>query len=187
MNDQLITIIIASENPVKIAVAKDAFMKVFSEYNNVAFKGCKVESGIENTPLSRDRTEEGALNRLKVIRDSYTGADYYVAIEGGFNQKHKLENYRQVGYVMVGDRFPLDHTIEVSVPEFILPTELSWMIEQGKGCGASVDELQGVTNSKQNGGITGYVTNGLATRYDTYFHSLVIAFSQLKNYDKMYK
>ena len=183
-----VIIVIASKNPVKVEATKAAFLRVFgADFSNFNFIEKSVDSGVAHTPLSQGETKQGALNRLNHIQESFLGADYFVAIEGGFYQKQVGENFWQTGTVLVSGKFPLHAKMEVSVIEFMLPDELSKKIGDGQGAGSAADELQGTTNSKQRGGITGYVSNGLVSRYDAYFHPLVIAFSQLKNYELRYR
>ena len=58
----MITLVVASTNPVKLQAAADGFLRLFpgSELNVVA---ANVPSGVANQPLSDDETLRGALNR----------------------------------------------------------------------------------------------------------------------------
>ena len=78
----MITLIIASTNPVKIQAASDGFQRLFpgSELNVVA---ANVPSGVAHQPLSDDETLRGALNRSANAQAVHPNADYWIGIEGG--------------------------------------------------------------------------------------------------------
>ena len=84
-------VIVASENPVKVAVAKRAFLAVYpSEMFN--FLPVKSESGVPDQPMDEE-TEQGALNRLAFIRELHPEADFWISQEGGlFTDGNDLYN-----------------------------------------------------------------------------------------------
>ncbi|KKT79179.1 MAG: Non-canonical purine NTP phosphatase, partial [Parcubacteria group bacterium GW2011_GWF2_44_8] len=75
------TVVVASENPVKVAVAQKSFAAVFPE-EEFSFVSLKSESGVGDQPFNEE-TERGALNRIDFIKAKYPEADYWISQEGG--------------------------------------------------------------------------------------------------------
>lgn len=82
------TIIIASENPVKIQATLDGFSKMFPD-EKFEIKGISVDSEVKVQPMSDEETLMGAENRARNAMKIYPQADYYIGIEGGIEQKGK--------------------------------------------------------------------------------------------------
>lgn len=59
----MITILVGSTNPVKIAAAKESFAQFFPE-EDLHVEGIGVASGIPDQPMSDDETFQGAKNRV---------------------------------------------------------------------------------------------------------------------------
>ncbi|MEI7653104.1 MAG: DUF84 family protein [bacterium] len=74
-------IIVASTNPVKIEVAKQAFLHVFP-HKDPTIIGVSSDSGVPDQPFD-DQVLQGAQNRLKNIIEAHPRADYWISQEGG--------------------------------------------------------------------------------------------------------
>jgi non-canonical (house-cleaning) NTP pyrophosphatase len=84
-------VIIASKNPVKIAVAEEAFRLVFPE-GNFYFLAVDMGSGVSSQPFG-EQTRQGARNRLEGIQRAHPDAHYFVSQEGGlFNEGEAMYN-----------------------------------------------------------------------------------------------
>ena len=75
------SVIVASENPVKIEVAKRAFAAIFPD-EQFRFVGIKSKSGVAEQPMEEE-TRRGAENRLRYIMEHHPDADFYISQEGG--------------------------------------------------------------------------------------------------------
>src|SRR5512133_1388165 len=76
------TIIIASNNPVKIESVRAGYARMFP---GEAFtcQGMSVPSHVSDQPFSSAETLQGAFNRASGAREQAPAADYWVGIEGG--------------------------------------------------------------------------------------------------------
>ena len=170
-------VIIASENPVKVAVAKQAFSGV---YPDDAFEFLPVQSasGVPDQPMNEE-TEQGALNRLDFIKRLHPEADYWISQEGGLYADGK--NLYNRAWIAVCDRG--GHVSKSSTALFYLPTTITMYIREGLELGHAVDKYFGSVNSKQGMGAIGHLTDGLIDREHYYLQAAIIALSELKHKD----
>ena len=82
-------ILVGSQNPVKVAAAKEIFTQYFPEHP-LDCQGMHAPSGVPDQPLGEDDTRIGAENRVKHLIKHHQ-ADFYCAMEGGANQFFKVE------------------------------------------------------------------------------------------------
>lgn len=185
------TVVVASTNPVKLEAVQKSFTKKFG--NDLEHRmpnaipyiiSIETASGVASTPLSKEETFQGALNRIQAIKEKHPDADYYVAIEGGFYKPSNSKYFWQTGYIIIADQ---KNQVQAKVIEHMLPKELSVLIESGNGRGSSVDKLRGMNNTKQGTGVTGYASNDLVTRLDMYYYPLIILWSQIHEFENFYK
>lgn len=168
-------VIIASENPVKINVAKQAFASVYPD-ETFEFIPMKSESGVPDQPMDGE-TRVGALNRLKYCKAEYPDADFWISQEGGvFHEGEKLYNR---AWIMIGDCE--GYVTESSTAAFYLPTKIVAYIKDGIELGHACDLFFESVNSKQGKGAIGYLTDGLINREDYYLQAAIIALSELKH------
>jgi non-canonical (house-cleaning) NTP pyrophosphatase len=147
-------IIVASQNPVKLNAALHGFEHMFPEAH-FTVEGFTVESGVNDQPIGRDETLQGAYNRLEGIVAAVPDADYWVGIEGG---------------------------IEVHNEEMeVLPPAVAAHINDGKELGTATDIVFSQTNSKQSGGSIGELTGGLVDRTAHYDVGVIFALIPFKN------
>lgn len=170
-------VIIASENPVKIAVAKRAFSAVYPN-EEFTFLAIKSESGVPSQPMNTE-TKEGAFNRLNFARNAYPDADFWISQEGGlFEDDVRMYNR---AWIVVCDLY--GRIAESSTACFYLPPKIVSYIREGMELGHANDVFFGSSNSKQGKGAIGYLTDGLIHREDYYVQSAIIALSELKHAD----
>lgn len=164
-------IIVASLNPVKIEAARRCFESAFPDLEfNVS--GVAAKSGVSDQPLSDEETRQGALNRLQSAQLLNTGADFYMAFEGGVEDKNGvMEEFAWA--ILVSKEGKRGEARSAS---FIVPAKLRTMlIEQGLEMGDATDILFNLKNSKQADGIVGSLTKGLISRTDYYVHTGIFA------------
>lgn len=170
-------VIIASENPVKVSVAKRAFSCVYPG-EAFEFVAIKSESGVPDQPMN-DETKRGAINRLNFIKKNYPEADFWISQEGGtFEEGDRLYNR---AWMAVCDKSGYVSTSSTS--QFYLPPKIVEFIKGGMELGEANDKFFSSINSKQGIGAIGYLTGGLIDRENYYLQAAVIALSELKHQD----
>lgn len=157
---------VGSENPVKIAATREAFLRHFDV---VVVEGVAVDSGVSPQPVGEE-TLKGAVNRVRALK-SLPGAedvDFFVGIEGGIARiwgcwfafgVAVIRDARNRQGVGVSPLFPL--------PQPWIPRLLS-----GEEMGHLVDEAAGRTLTKHDIGAIGYLTRGDMDRKELYVHGL---------------
>lgn len=170
-------IIVASTNPVKIEVARQAFLHVFP-HKDAKIIGVSTDSGVPDQPFD-DQILLGAQNRLRHIIQTNPEADYWISQEGGlYHEGNRLFNR---AWILVSDR---DGTIgRSSTASFYIPLKVAEYIALGDELGTASDKFFRTTNSKQKGGAISSVTNGLIDRTAYYLDSAIIALCQVVHKD----
>ena len=169
-------VIVASTNPVKIAVADDAFRAVFP---NDVFEiiGVEVDSGVPDQPFG-DETIEGAENRLARITELHPEAHYWISQEGGLFEEDGVMFNR--AWIMIADSE--GHVGQSSTGSFEIPQSMARLVRTGLELGTAGDRLFNETNIKQKGGVLHPLTDGLIDRKNYYLQSAIIALCQVKNH-----
>lgn len=170
-------IIVASQNPVKIQVAQNAFSKVFPD---IALEviGVKSDSGVPDQPMN-DETRIGAHNRLDFIVQNYGDADYYISQEGGlYTEGDRIYNR---AWIVVSDG--KGNTGESSTSNYYLPQKVAELIQSGKNLSEAGDIFWGTENLGQHKGVVGMVTHGHIDRAEYYSHAAIIALCQTLDKD----
>lgn len=172
------TVIVASENPVKVAVAEKTFATVFpeEEFTIIAMKS---ESGVGEQPFGED-TLVGALNRLKFIQEAHPEADYWMSQEGGLYEDED-KNFYNRAWMVVTDQSGFIAKSSTSL--FYIPTDVAKDVRIGTEMGPASDKFFSSVNIKQGMGTVGKLTDGLIDRENYYLQAAIIAVSQLKHKD----
>ncbi|MBU1038831.1 inosine/xanthosine triphosphatase [Patescibacteria group bacterium] len=169
-------IIIASENPVKIEAVKKAFTLMLPG-NQFIFTGLTVPSGVSNQPLNDQETKQGAINRLNQAKLVKPQADYWVGLEGGVEQKEiGLEAF---AWIVIQNK--TGQTGQARTASFYLPPQIATLIKQGLELGEADDQVFGQTNSKQQNGAVGILTNNLIDRATYYQQAVTLALIPFTN------
>lgn len=168
---------VGSKNPVKIEAVRQAFQMVWP---NIQFDiiGVEVSSGISDQPMSSDEAIRGAETRARNAL-AQSGADYGVGMEGGFQ---RIGNHGfSMGWMVVVDR---NGSVGIgSSLHTLTPPQMAALLEQGMELGAVDDKMFGRTNSKQDEGFIGLMTNGLITRTTAYRDGVIAALSRFLHYE----
>lgn len=178
-------VIIASENAMKIEVAKRAFAAVFpgEEFDFVAVK---TDSCVGAQPKGF-QTLVGARNRYRQVLYEHPSADFWIAQEGGivFENTGQLYNGNCIynrAYIVIGDssgRVRENHTAS-----FMLPNRVADLIRSGMELR---DAALAVFSSEQlKGNILGLLTDGILDRVEYYLQPAIICLCELKNWE-LYK
>lgn len=168
-------IVISSTNPVKVNATSEAFKTSFPD-EKFEVEAISVESNVSNQPMSEQETMNGALNRVNNAQKLRPEADYWVGIEGGIQ---RIENSMiTFAWVVVKNGNKIGKGRSAS---FFLPAQIVDLINQGKELGDADDVVFGKSNSKQQNGAVGILTQDLITRTSLYVPAIILALIPFKN------
>jgi len=169
-------IVIASKNPVKIGATLNGFQKMFPN-EKFEIESIPVLSGVSDQPKNDSETFSGAWNRADNICKEKSDADFCVGIEGGIEEKNSdMEAFARVVIKEKSGRFGKGRT-----GTFFLPPQIIKLIKQGKELGEAGDIVFGRTNSKQENGAVGILTDNVIDRTKYYTEAVVLALIPFKN------
>ncbi len=134
-----------------------------------------VDSGVRETPLSREETRLGARRRVENLIEQLRGReerpDLYIGMEGGLESSGAnvwLENWAYAsdgvrGYFGSGGAVPLPSRLAGEV------------LDKGRSLAEVIDELAGRADIRSQEGTWGILTRNLTTRQHTFRDALVNA------------
>lgn len=147
-------IIVASQNPIKIAAVRRGFEKMLPSLAPFDIQGVGVIWCARPQPMTFDETLRGAKNRVGNAMDEYPDADFWVGLEGGVDLHD--DEMAVSGWVVVEDR---TGRVGKSMTNTIyLPPKVAKLVAGGMELGEADDIVFGTTNSKQSNGAVGILT-----------------------------
>lgn len=164
---------VGSRNPVKIEAVKIAFTKLWPQ-TKWQVEGIDVSSGVSNQPLSDSETLLGARNRAKTALLTLS-ADFGLGIEGGL---HQLDNLWFDSAWIVALRKDGIQGIGSSIRMLNSDKMIDMVLNQKFELGQVDDILFNKTNSKQNDGHFGLMTDGQITRTSAYIDAVISALAR---------
>lgn len=164
------TIVVGSENPVKIAVVETVFREVFPA-ETFTIQPYNAPSQVPDQPIGDSETKTGAYNRATACRTAYPEADYCVGLEGGLERVGR--DYWVSAWMCVCDK--AGTTGFGRTGAFLLPPSVTKLIDEGHELGIATDIVFNETNSKHKGGAVGVLTDDRITRQDFYKDALIFA------------
>ncbi|MFT5168794.1 MAG: inosine/xanthosine triphosphatase [Saprospiraceae bacterium] len=168
-------VIIASKNPVKINAVKIGFERMFPD-ETFTFEGISVPSGISDQPMTNAETFTGSTNRVTNAKAEVVDADYWVGIEGGIESLE--EEMNAYAWIVIKSK---DKTGKARTGTFFLPPKVALLVHQGKELGEADDIVFGQSNSKQQGGALGLLTQNVIDRTSLYVEAVIMALIPFKN------
>ena len=178
LSDQPVRLIVASENPVKIRAATGGFERVFPQLRLEA-ESVSVDSGVRHQPIGDEETFLGAAQRAGNARFLRPEGGYWIGIEGGIDDTPQ----GMVAFAWIVVLSP-SQTGRARTGAFFLPDQVAELVRQGMELGDADDLVFGRSNSKQNEGAIGLLTDGAMDRRELYEHAVVLALVSLKNPDR---
>jgi inosine/xanthosine triphosphatase len=160
---------VGSENPVKVGCVAEAVAGFFPEARAI---GVSTDSLVSAQPASDHEMYIGALNRARQALARIDAADYGVGIEGGIlDTDHGMWAY---AWVVIVDR---ENRIgKGQSGRFLLPEGVVRLIRrEGLELGEADDRFFGRSNSKQQEGAIGILSDGRITRSQLYKPAVVFA------------
>ncbi len=168
-------VIIASKNPVKINAVKHGFERMFPDII-FDYVGVSVSSEVSDQPSSDDETFKGAFNRAKNANLQYPDANYWVGIEGGIQKiGREMETFAWV-FIKSSTKNGKSRT-----GTFFLPFKVMQLIDEGKELGEADDIVFKCSNSKQENGAVGILTDNIIDRTKYCLESVILALIPFKN------
>lgn len=164
---KLLSICVASKNPVKVASAKSSFDQVFKDYQ-IHIIEVDAPSGVAEQPMSCEETLRGAINRVEYCQSSYQ-ADYFISFEGGVDIIDKVASTYAVVCIANQERLQTGRTGNLP-----LPTSIYQALLDGGELGPEMDAFFKTHNIKQKGGAIGQLTGGLCTRESIYTSTAIM-------------
>lgn len=165
----MIKIVVASKNPVKLNAVKEGLSVFVDEVFDLI--GVSVESGVSDQPMSDAETLLGAENRVKNARTQFPEYDYYVGIEGGVEDS--ASGLMAFAWVVISNG---KQTGKARTTTFMLPPRVAELVHQGFELGDADDIVFAKSNSKQQNGAVGLLTNDAITRKSLYLQAVQLAF-----------
>ena len=163
-------VIVASKNPVKIKAAQMGFQSMFPQKEWV-FDSISVPSEVRDQPMTSYETLQGAINRAANAKEVMSEADFWIGIEGGVEiHDDQMEVFAWISVLDKLGRYSKSKTAN-----FYLPPKVADLVKQGIELGKADDIVFGQSNSKQQGGSVGLLTNGVINRSDYYQSAVVLA------------
>ena len=180
MTPQPLTLVIASTNPVKVQAAVNGFQRLFPDIElNVIT--ASVPSEVAQQPLSDEETLRGALNRSGNAQAAHPTADYWIGIEGGVQAIG--DGLMAFAWIVIRSRQMLG---KARTGAFFLPPMVAELIRQGKELGEADDIVFQRSNSKQENGAVGLLTDNVIDRVQLYEQAMILALIPFKN-EALYK
>ena len=163
-------VIVTSRNPVKLKAVARAFEAQFPG-QLLELESISADSGVAEQPLSDDETRLGAKNRVAAAARAEPTADFWVGIEGGVERFE--DTLLAFAWMVVRSRSGVNsETRSATLP---LPPAVVRLLDQGMELGEANDKVFSTSNSKQQGGAFGLLTDGRYTRESIYTDTLILA------------
>ncbi len=169
------TIVVASNNPVKVQAVRNGFERMFAG-ETFAIQTVSVPSGVRDQPASNVETLQGASNRARKAAEKLAQADYWVGVEGGIEDLG--EEMTAYAWIVV-----ISPTLSGKgrTGTFYLPPAVAKLVRQGRELGEADDLVFGRSNSKQENGAIGILTGDVVDRAALYEQAVILALVPFKN------
>ncbi len=183
-------VVVASQNPTKIAGVSEAFGRVFDNTpttetleilpnpplqkegatggplfrkegsGEILITGVTVESGVGEQPVGDDATKQGALSRAQMARELEPRVDYWVGVEGGVVW-YGEELECMAWVTIIGANGRIG---QARSNGFLLPPAMAALIAGGMPQNLADNQVFGRENSGTTNGTVGYLSRDLITR-----------------------
>ena len=170
-------VIIASANPVKVRAVLEGFKALHPDREFVHI-GLKFDSPVSAQPIGDEETLNGAHKRAEITREMTDDADFWVGVEGGIREDtHGMQAFAWV-VILSREKMGMGRSAA-----FYLPPQIAELVRQGKELGEADDIVFKRTNSKQENGAVGILTDNVIDRQKLYEPAVIMALIPFKNPD----
>ncbi len=164
---------IGSTNPVKIAATSAAFRAVWP-HESWLFEPVATPSGVADQPMSNGESIRGARNRASRALAAADDAAYGVGIESGLTEIEGM--WFSTGWIAIFDRSGREGLSSSMIRPVPLPSMA--LVQTGHELGDANDVVFGKTNSKQDTGLIGLLTNNILTREGVFRDAIISALAR---------
>jgi len=175
----MIKIAVASRNPVKMDAVKEGLLVFLTD--DFELHGLLVESGVSDQPMSNAETLQGAEIRVKNARLQFPWYDFYVGVEGGVEET--VSGLLAFAWIVISNG---EKVGKARTASFFLPPEVAKLVHQGMELGDADDIVFAKSNSKQQNGAIGLLTNDVISRKTLYLPAVQMAFIPFLNPELYY-
>lgn len=159
---------VGSENPVKINCVSNAVKSFWPDAYAI---GARTDSSVSAQPESDHEMLMGALNRAKQALAETPNAHFGVGLEGGtLDTEDGMWAY---AWIVILDR--VGQIGKGQSGRFLLPEPIAQMVREGIELGEADDRFFGRSNSKQQDGAIGILSDGVISRLDLYQPAVIFA------------
>ena len=152
-------IAVGTKNPAKVEGVRLAFMK---HYPKAEIKTIDSSSVTRVQPLGLDQMTEGAISRAK-FAISKLGGEFGVGVEAGvFKIGDNYFDHQQAAIIDAAGKVSLGHSAGYPLPTQAVET----MIKAGTELEHYAEELSGIREIGDKGGLIHHLTKGVMTRTD---------------------
>ena len=138
-------------------------------------------SEVSAQPKNDSEIFQGAWNRANNASEAIPGADFWVGIEGGIEEKNgEMEAFAWIIIKGKDGKFGKGRT-----GTFFLPPKVAELIREGKELGEADDIVFQRKNSKQENGAVGILTGNVLDRTKYYAEAVIMALIPFRN-EKLY-
>ena len=172
---------VASANPVKLQAVREGFARLFPG-ESFEVRAVPAPSGVADQPMTSREGLLGARNRAEGARRIMPEADYWVGVEGAVELEPEgdlTDGLMSVfAWIVVTDGRMEGKGRSGT---FFLPPKVAELVCAGKELGEADDIVFGRSNSKQENGAVGILTDDVIDRVGFYAPAVVLALIPFKN------
>lgn len=172
-------VIVASKNPVKLSAAKQGFERMFPG-EMFEYEGVSVISGVSEQPGSSEEALAGAKNRAENAMREFSGADFWVGIEGGIEVEGEEISAATWAVILSHD----GRSGKGKTGKLYLPQKIAELVIQGHALNDAVNKVLHINNAKENG-VIGTLTGEVLDRAASNAIAVIMALVPFKN-EKLY-
>jgi inosine/xanthosine triphosphatase len=171
----MITVVVASTNPVKVQSTRDGFRRRFAD-EEIQVDIVSTHSSVNHQLTSNAETLLGAANRAKNAATVISMADYWVGIEGIVEEQDG--DLAAFAWVVIQSH---NRIAKSRTGTFFLPSFIADLVRSGFEVAETDDIIFQRANSKQENGALGLLTGDVIDRRRFYEHAIVVALIPFKN------
>jgi len=187
-----LTIAVGSARKPKLAAVREALDQISGLLSSDAqfeIVGVEVESGVADTPSSREELMQGARQRAEALQSIANQKNepwsYFVGLEGGLDRIEE-KNHQRVfleswAYVSNGQRGHFGCSGAVELPQ-VLADEV---LERGTELSVAIDQFAQQTGIRDAQGAWGVLSANRITRQESFRIAVIAAFAPFYN-EKLY-
>jgi inosine/xanthosine triphosphatase len=183
-----ILIAVGSTRRPKLAAVEEALASFGRQLNSAAnfeVQGFEAESGVSDTPCSREELMRGARQRAEALKQTLEtdgrSAGYYLGLEGGLdvafeNGLHRvfLESW---AYVTDGTNGFFGRSGGIELPEALIEE----VMEKGVDLSVAIDQFAGEVGIRDSQGAWGVLSGNLISRQEAFRVAVLAAFAPFYN------